>query len=62
MDVLYFGSMSGLKAQTVSVLSYIDPVTAMIVSYLFFREGLTAMSLTGAVLIIGSAMVSEIGL
>ena len=57
--ILYFGSMSDLKAQTISVLGYIDPVTAMIVSYLVFREGLSFTSLIGAVLIIGSAIVSE---
>ena len=57
--VLYFGSMSGLKAQTMSLLSYIDPVTAMIVSFLFFGEQLTLVSIIGAVLIIGSAIVSE---
>lgn len=57
--ILYFGSMSDLKAQTISVLGYIDPVTAMIVSYLVFREGLSFTSLIGAILIIGSAIVSE---
>ena len=57
---LYFGSMSGLRAQTISTLSYIDPVTAMIVSALILRERLSLISLIGAVLIIGSALISEL--
>ena len=56
---LYFGSMDGLKAQTISVLSYIDPVVAMIVSALILREGMTLSGIIGAALIIGSMVVSE---
>ena len=56
---LYFGSMSGLRAQTISALSYIDPVAAMIVSAVVLREGLSALGLIGAALIIGSAVAGE---
>ena len=58
--VLYFGSMSGLKAQTISTLSYIDPVAAMIVSAAVLGERLSAVGIIGAVLIIGSALISEL--
>ncbi|HHU22439.1 MAG TPA: EamA family transporter [Clostridiales bacterium] len=57
---LYFGSMSGLKAQTISTLSYIDPVVAMIMSALILGETMTVWGVIGAVLIIGSAIVSEL--
>lgn len=57
---LYFGSMSGLKAQTISTLSYIDPIVAMIVSALIFAERMSIWEIIGAVLIIGSAIVSEL--
>ncbi|MBO6047221.1 MAG: EamA family transporter, partial [Erysipelotrichaceae bacterium] len=57
---LYFGSMNGLKAQTISTLSYIDPVVAMLVSGFILHESLPATGLLGAVLIIGSALVSEL--
>ena len=57
---LFFGSMNDLKAQTISTLGYIDPVTAMLVSGLVLREKLSALNLIGAVLIIGSALVSEL--
>lgn len=56
---LYFGSMTGLRAQTISALSYIDPVAAMLVSALVLREGLSPLGLIGAVLIIGSAIAGE---
>ena len=58
--VLYFGSMDGLRVQTVAILSYIDPVSALLFSAFLLRERLTVMNLIGAVLIIGSAVISEI--
>ena len=58
--VLYFGSMEGLRVQTVAILSYIDPVSALLFSAFLLRERLTVMNVIGAVLIIGSAMISEI--
>ena len=57
--VLYFGSMDGLKAQTIAVFSYIDPVSALLFSALFLREPLSISGIIGAVMIIGSAVVSE---
>ena len=58
--VLYFGSMDGLRVQTVAILSYIDPVSALLFSALLLREQLSGLSILGAVMIIGSAVVSEI--
>ena len=59
--VLYFGSMDGLKAQSVAILSYIDPVSALVFSALFLGEPLSPAGAVGAVLIIGSALVSQWG-
>lgn len=58
--VLYFGSFDGLKAQSAAILSYIDPVAALLFSALFLREPLNLSGIAGAVMIIGSAVVSEI--
>ena len=58
--VLYFGSMDGMRVQSIALLSYIDPVSALLLSALFLREPLSALSILGAVLIIGSAVVSEL--
>ena len=58
--VLYFGSMDGLKVQSVAIFSYLDPVSALLFSAIFLKEPLSAMGIIGAVMIIGSAVISEI--
>ena len=57
---LYFGGMGGIRAQSIAVLSYIDPVSALLLSALILGERLTALGIVGAVLIIASALVSEL--
>ena len=56
---MYFGSMEYLKSQTLAILSYVDPVVAVLLSALLLREGMTILAAVGAVLIIGAALVSE---
>ena len=56
---LYFGSMQRLRAQTVAVLSYIDPVFALLLSAAVLHVSLTPLGIVGAVLIIGSEIISE---
>ncbi len=58
--VLYFGSMDGMKAQSVAILSYIDPVSALLFSALLLKEPLNTIDAVGAIMIIGSAVISEI--
>ena len=58
--VLYFRSMDGLKAQSIAIFSYIDPVAAMLVSAVFLNEPLSIYHIIGAILIIRSAVISEI--
>ncbi|HHW92926.1 MAG TPA: EamA family transporter [Clostridiaceae bacterium] len=57
--VLYFKSMERLKAQTIAILSYIDPIAALLFSALILNESLSAAGLVGAVMILGAAIVSE---
>ncbi len=57
---LYFGSMDNLKAQTIALFSYIDPVIAILLSTFVLREGFTITGILGAVLVLGSTLVSEI--
>ncbi len=57
---LYFGAVEKMPAQTAAILSYIDPVTAVLLSALLLHEALPAVGMIGAVMIIGSALVSEI--
>jgi len=56
---LYFGSMDGLRAQTVAIISYLDPVVALVLAALILKEQMTAFGIVGAFLIIGAALVSE---
>lgn len=55
---MYFSGMEGLGGQTVAMLSYIDPVTALILSAIILQESLSVLGIIGAVLILGSAAVS----
>ena len=57
---MYFGSIHNLKTQTVAIFSYIDPVVAIILSAVILKEQMTLLSALGAVLILGSALVSEL--
>ena len=56
---LYFGSMKGMSVQSIAMLSYIDPVSALLFSSLLLKEPLSLMQIAGACLIIGSALLSE---
>ncbi len=56
---LYFGSMKDLKAQTIAIFSYIDPIVAIILSALILREPMTIWEVFGAVCILGATFVSE---
>ena len=60
--LLYFDSLSGLKAQTVSILGYIDPVVAIILSIVILGEPMTPYNAIGAVLILGATLVSELNI
>ena len=57
---MYFGAMGELKAHTVAVFSYLDPVVAVLLSALLLKEPLDGYGIVGAVLILGSALYSEI--
>lgn len=57
--VLYFNSVGSLKAHTVALYSYIDPVIAIILSALILQETMGLTELLGAVMILGSAAFCE---
>lgn len=58
--LLYFSSIQELKAQTTAVLSYIDPISAVLISALFLREKMGFLQIIGGILILGSTFISEI--
>ena len=57
---MYFSSIQGLKAQTVAIFSYIDPIVAIILSAVLLNESMDVYSMVGAVLVLGSTFVSEL--
>lgn len=56
---LYFGSMEHLPSHTVALLSYLDPILAIVLSMVFLREPMSIAAAVGAVMILGAAYVSE---
>ena len=57
---LYFGSMDGLESRTIGIISYIDPVTALVLSMLILGESMDIYGIIGAVMIIGSALIDTL--
>lgn len=57
---MYFGSMKDLEAHTIAIFSYVDPVIAVVLSALVLREPISGWGIAGAVLILGSALYSEL--
>ncbi len=59
--IIYFDAVNRLPAQTVGILSYIDPVEAVLLSAFFLKEPVTVFTIAGAVMILGAAAYSELG-
>lgn len=57
--VLYFSGIKKLGVQTIAVLCYIDPISAIIMSSLFLREQLTVLQILGGILILGATFLNE---
>jgi len=57
---LFFLGMSQLKGQSIAILSYIDPLTSLVISTMIIGEKMTFLQMMGAVLLLGSTLLSEI--
>lgn len=58
--VHYFDTVSRLKAETVAILTYIDPVVALLLSAFVLNERMTILQWFGAVLILASTLANEL--
>ena len=58
--LLYFSGMQKLSSQSVALISYVDPVSALLFATLFLRESMTPVQIAGAVFIIGGAILGEL--
>ncbi|MEH7333012.1 EamA family transporter [Neobacillus drentensis] len=57
---LYFTSLQELKGQTIAVLSYIDPISAVLIAAIFLHESMTMIQLLGGILVLGATFLSEL--
>ncbi|WP_223589113.1 DMT family transporter [Neobacillus bataviensis] len=57
---LYFTSLQELKGQTIAVLSYIDPISAVLIAAIFLHESMTLIQLLGGILVLGATFLSEL--
>ena len=57
---LYFTALKDLKGQETAILSYIDPLVAVVVSVLLLNEKITLWQLAGGILILGFTLLNEI--
>lgn len=57
---LYFSSMDRLPAQTTALMSYIDPISAILLSALVLKEALSPVSIIGTVLVLGAVIACEL--
>lgn len=58
--LIYFSVIQKLESQTVAIFSYVDPISAIIMSSIILSEKMTFIQIVGGVLIIGSTFISEI--
>ncbi len=58
--VLYFSSVRDLSSQSVAIFSYVDPMVAIVLSMTVLGEELTVWGILGAVMILGSTLISEL--
>lgn len=57
---LYFSSIGKLNVQTVAIVGYLEPLSAVVFSAVFLKEALSPYQIMGAFLIIGGAMIAEL--
>ena len=57
--LLYFGSLAKISGQQAAILSYIDPLTAVVISVTILGEAISLWQIIGGILIIGFAALNE---
>lgn len=59
--LMYFSSLKNLRGQEVAVLSYVDPLVAVIISVVILGETITISQIIGGLLVLGFALWNELG-
>lgn len=62
MYSLYFAAIQSLRGHEIALLSFIDPLAAVLCSALFLGEPMSAAQAVGGALILGFTLLSDITL
>lgn len=57
---LYFSSIGAMRAQSVAILGYLEPLSALFFAAVFLGETLTPLQMVGAALILGGTVAGEL--
>ena len=57
---MYFSSLQHVPGQEAAVLSYIDPLVAVILSVSVLREPMSALQVIGGAMILGFTLLNEL--
>lgn len=57
--LLYFPSIKDVESQSIATLSYLDPISSIILAAIFLNESMTLVQILGGGLILLSAYISE---
>jgi len=57
---LYFSSMDHLPAQTTALMSYIDPISAILLSAVVLKEGMSPLTIIGTALVLSAVIFCEL--
>ena len=57
---LYFSSLKELSGQEAAILSYMDPLVAVVIGVVILKEPLSWQQLTGGLLILGFTLLNEL--
>ncbi len=58
---LYFSALKELPGQKTAILSYLDPLTAVLISVLILSESISIMQIVGGLLVLGFTLWNELG-
>jgi RarD protein len=56
---MYFSALKELKGQEIAILSYLDPLVAVAISFFVLREPMTIWQMLGGILILGFTLWNE---
>ena len=58
---MYFSSLKDLSGQETALLSYVDPLVAILISVTLLHESITLLQIVGGVMILGFTLWNELG-